>query len=157
MMEALAPLDVQIVMVAPDEFIDRAPPNFIVRPYVPQIKLLPYLSAVVCHAGHNTVCEALLYGLPLVVAPIRDDQPIVARQVVEAGAAVSLRFGKFSAAEARSAVQTILSDASFRHNAQRLGTSFMRLGGQNAAANAIERALSNDVPQSNEKGGYAIH
>ena len=42
----------------------------------------------VTHGGHNTVCEALAHGLPLVVAPIRDDQPTVAAQVVQAGAGV---------------------------------------------------------------------
>jgi UDP:flavonoid glycosyltransferase YjiC (YdhE family) len=50
------------------------------------------MSAVVCHGGHNTVCEAVAHGVPLVVTPIRDDQPIIARQVADAGAGIRLHF-----------------------------------------------------------------
>src|SRR5260370_21780915 len=88
-------------MVAPEELSDRAPGNFIVRPRVPQIELLAHMDAVVCHAGHNTVCEALSFGLPLIVAPIRDDQPIVARQVIDAGAGMFMRYGKVTVATSR--------------------------------------------------------
>src|SRR5262249_30040793 len=70
----------QVILVAPHT--RDAPANFIVRPYVPQLALLKHVDAVVCHGGHNTTCEALAHGLPLVVAPIKDDQPIVADQVV---------------------------------------------------------------------------
>ena len=58
-------------VVAPDGMLDITAPNVLVRPSVPQLELLPHLDAVVCHAGHNTVCEALAHGVPLVVAPIR--------------------------------------------------------------------------------------
>ncbi|MDX6315324.1 MAG: hypothetical protein QOF44_4788, partial [Streptomyces sp.] len=54
--------------------------DVLVLPHVPQLPLLERVGAVVCHAGHNTVCEALWHGVPLVVAPIRDDQPVVAGQ-----------------------------------------------------------------------------
>lgn len=78
--------EVQLVLAAPAALVGEVPGHVLLRPSVPQLELLPHLDAVVCHAGHNTVCEALAYGLPLVVAPIRDDQPIVARQVAAAGA-----------------------------------------------------------------------
>ncbi|WP_050800408.1 glycosyltransferase, partial [Streptomyces himastatinicus] len=58
--------------------------NLLTVPRIPQLRLLERVAAVVCHAGHNTVCEALWHGVPLVVAPIRDDQPVVAAQVVAA-------------------------------------------------------------------------
>jgi MGT family glycosyltransferase len=73
----------QAIVVAPEGLLDATAPNVLVRPSVPQLELLPQLDAVLCHAGHNTVCETLAHGIPLVVAPIRDDQPIVAQQVVE--------------------------------------------------------------------------
>ena len=62
---------------------------------VPQLALLAAgATRCVSHAGHNTVCESLAAGLPLVLAPIRDDQPIVADQVVRAGAGVRVKFGR---------------------------------------------------------------
>lgn len=89
MMAALADLPVQAVLVAPESLAAQAPANVLVRPYVPQLELLDRVSGVICHAGHNTVCEALVRGLPLIVAPIRDDQPVIARQVIDAGTASS--------------------------------------------------------------------
>ncbi|MFD8794746.1 glycosyltransferase, partial [Streptomyces vinaceus] len=103
--------DVQLVLVAPASLVGPVPGNVLLQERVPQLELLPHLDAVVSHAGHNTVCEALAYGLPLVVAPIRDDQPIVARQVVEAGAGVRVRFGRTRTEELCDALTAVLDDA----------------------------------------------
>jgi UDP:flavonoid glycosyltransferase YjiC (YdhE family) len=105
---------------------------------VPQLALLPHVDAVVCHAGHNTTCEALANGLPLVVAPIKDDQPIVADQVVAAGAGVRVKFGRVGADELYSAVRRVLDEPSFRDAAERVRVSFATAGGAAAAAIALE-------------------
>ena len=96
------------------------------------------MDAVVCHAGHNTVCESLAHGLPLVVAPIRDDQPVVASQVVRAGAGVRVRYGRMSAKSLREAVLSVLGDPSYRRAAERVRDSFRAAGGARAAADALE-------------------
>jgi MGT family glycosyltransferase len=134
----------QVVMVAPEELRDRAPANFIVRPRVPQLALLAHMDAVLCHAGHNTVCEALSFGLPLIVAPIRDDQPIVARQVIDAGAGLFMRYGKVTVAAARAAVEELLCGPGYRGGALRLKESFGRLGGAAQAAGILERFLQDE-------------
>jgi MGT family glycosyltransferase len=127
------------VFVAPDALVADPPPNVIVRPRVPQLALLPHLSAVVSHAGHNTVCETLAAGLPLVVAPIRDDQPVVADQVVRAGAAVRVRFARVKPDELAGAIELALGgDPSLRAAAQRIQSSFAAAGGPPAAATALE-------------------
>jgi MGT family glycosyltransferase len=135
----------QVVMVAPEELCERAPANFIVRPRVPQIELLAHMDAVVCHAGHNTVCEALSFGLPLIVAPIRDDQPIVARQVIDAGAGMFMRYGKVTVGTARAAVEELLREPAYRDGALRLKAAFRDLGGARQAADILERFLSGKV------------
>src|SRR5258708_39339031 len=99
--------------------LETTAPNVLVRSRVPQLELLPQLDAVVCHAGHNTVCEALAHGIPLVVAPIRDDQPIVAQQVVDAGAGIRLKYGRANSDEIVAALVTILETASYRQAALR--------------------------------------
>jgi UDP:flavonoid glycosyltransferase YjiC (YdhE family) len=93
----------------------------------------------VSHAGHNTVCESLAHGLPLVVAPIRDDQPIVAQQVVDAGAGIRVKFGRVRAPELRSAVTALLDDETYRAAAQRIRASFAAAGGAAAAADRLEK------------------
>jgi MGT family glycosyltransferase len=126
----------QVVLVAPHAL--DAPANFIVRSYVPQLALLPHVDAVVCHGGHNTTCEALAHGLPLVIAPIKDDQPIVADQVVAAGAGLRVKFGRVGPDELRTAVTRVLTEPAFRDAAQRVRASFTAAGGAASAAIALE-------------------
>lgn len=138
-MEALAGLadTVQAVIVAPPAGL-HPPANVLVAERVPQLELLAHLDAVVCHAGHNTTCEALAHGLPLVVAPIRDDQPAVASQVTDAGAGIRVRFGRVSAAELREAILAVLSDPTYATGAARIQKSFAAAGGAGAAADRLE-------------------
>ncbi|THA37573.1 glycosyltransferase [Streptomyces sp. A1547] len=133
--------EVQLVLVAPAALIGAVPGNVLLMERVPQLDLLPHLDAVVCHGGHNTVCEALAYGLPLVVAPIRDDQPIVARQVVGAGAGVRVRFGRTRTEELRDALTAVLDDPGPRRAARRIQASFAAAGGASAAADRLEKLL----------------
>lgn len=135
--EALDGAPVQVVLVAPERLVPRVPENFLVRSFVPQLRLLPHLHAVVCHAGHNTVCEALSNGLPLVVLPIKDDQPVVAQQVADAGAGIRLKFGRVTAPELRGAVLRALSEPSFREAAARIQASFREAGGAARAAELL--------------------
>ncbi|MEU5609718.1 glycosyltransferase [Streptomyces sparsogenes] len=115
---------------------------------VPQLPLLERMAAVVCHAGHNTVCEALWHGVPLVVAPIRDDQPVVAGQVVAAGAGVRVRFGRVTAAGLGEALDTVLYEPGCRAAAERVGASFRTAGGAAAAADHLERLAASAAPSA---------
>ncbi|HEU5028889.1 MAG TPA: glycosyltransferase [Spirillospora sp.] len=137
--DAVRDLDVQAVFVAPPGALDDPPPNVLVREYVPQLRLLQRMSAVVCHGGHNTVCESLAQGLPLVVAPIRDDQPVIARQVEAAGAGVQVRFGRVRAAELRDALTTVLTSDAHRAAAEAVRDSFAAAGGAAEAADRLEK------------------
>ena len=133
--------DTQVVLVAPAHLVPSAPDNFIIRSYVPQLALLKYVDAVVCHGGHNTTCEALAHGLPLVIAPIKDDQPIVADQVVAAGAGLRIKFGRVQPDELRTAVTRVRTERAFRQAAERVRASFQAAGGAETAARELE-ALS---------------
>ncbi|MBD0693057.1 glycosyltransferase [Streptomyces sp. CBMA123] len=142
----------QAVIVDPGGVLGEpaADPNVLVLPFVPQLQLLAHCSAVVCHAGHNTVCEALWHGVPLVVAPIRDDQPVVAGQVVAAGAGVRVRFGRSSADRLGQAVDMVLDDPGHLAAARRIAASFRAAGGAARAATQVERLLR-EVPQASER------
>lgn len=138
MMTALAGReDIQAVMVAPEALAEQAPPNVLVRAFVPQLALLDQVDAVICHAGHNTVCESLLHGKPMILAPIRDDQPVIARQVIDAGAGLFLRFGKVTPNMARQAIDTLLSEEAYARAAQHLGEILQRHEGASTAADLI--------------------
>ena len=133
---------VQAVVVAPPDRFTPAPSNVLVRESIPQLELLSHLDAVVCHGGNNTVCESLSHGLPLVLAPIRDDQPIVAEQVVEAGAGLRVRFGRVKAAELRAEMTAVLSEDRYHTAAKQVQESFRAAGGATAAARRLEALAS---------------
>jgi MGT family glycosyltransferase len=141
--EAFAALadSVQAVFVMPPGTVADLPANVLGAARVPQLELLGHLHAVVFHGGHNTMCEALAHGLPLVVAPIRDDQPANASQITAAHAGVRVKFGRVSGAELRAAVTAVLDDPSYAAGAARIRASFEAAGGPTAAAERLEALL----------------
>jgi MGT family glycosyltransferase len=142
--EALRGSSVRAVVVAPPELVPSAAAadNVLVLPRVPQLAVLDLMDAVVSHAGHNTVCESLARGLPLVLAPIRDDQPIVADQVVRAGAGLRVKFGRVGPDELAGAIDRVLTEPSFREAAASIRASFVQAGGAKSAADAVEELLT---------------
>lgn len=136
MVAALRPLGdrVQAVVVAPPGAVPQPPPHLLVTPRAPVLDLLDRTSAVVCHGGLNTTCEALAHGVPLVVAPIKHDQPVIASQVAQAGAGIRVRFARVTAEQLREAVTAVLDDPSYRTAAARARDCFAAAGGAPAAA-----------------------
>jgi MGT family glycosyltransferase len=127
----------QAVLADPRGLIRHPPANVRTLAYAPQREIIAAAGAVICHGGHNTVCEALACGVPLVVAPIRDDQPIVAEQVVRAGAGVRVRFDRAGASQIGEALDTVLNDPRYRVGAARIRDSFRAAGGSQAAADHL--------------------
>lgn len=128
----------QAVVVDPAGTLVDVPDNVVTRAEVPQPELLDRAALVVCHAGHNTVCEALDRAVPLVVAPIRDDQPVIAEQVVRAGAGVRLRFAHAGPERIGKAIDAVLAEPGYRAAAKTVQESFAASGGAAEAANGLE-------------------
>ena len=130
----------QVICVAPKE-LGPFPKNFLVRPRVPQLDLLPKMDAVICHGGHNTTTEALTHALPLVVCPIKDDQPVVAQQVADSGCGLRLSFTRPRPAHIAEAIDRVLNESSFKEAAQRIRDSFTAAGGPARAADHLEALI----------------
>jgi MGT family glycosyltransferase len=137
--EAFGDKDLGVIVVADPDLIDSWPKNFMVQRHVPQLELLPHLDAVVCHGGHNTVCEALLNGLPMVVIPIAYDQSHVAGRVVRVGAGLRLNFNRFKANHLEDAMNEILNNTIYKDAAKQIGASFTAAGGTTHAANLLTK------------------
>jgi UDP:flavonoid glycosyltransferase YjiC (YdhE family) len=135
MAAALAPMarDVQAVFVTSGVTGNPFPDNVIDAELVPMLELMPRLDAVVCHAG-GAAGEALAYGVPLVVTPVRAEQVAVARQVADAGAGIELSILDARADELAAALRAVLDEPSYRRNAKRIAAEFAAAGGARAAA-----------------------
>ena len=136
MMAALEPMAgrVQAVLNAAADTMPDPPPHVLVAPRVPMLDLMPRLDAVICQAGQSTVNEALVHGVPLVVAPIRLHELTVAEQVTRTGAGVTVSFAEATPAQLADAVTAVLDEPGYRGNARRIGAEFAAAGGTGAAA-----------------------
>ncbi|WP_207401216.1 glycosyltransferase, partial [Actinomadura roseirufa] len=136
--EAVRDLDVQAVLDCPPGTLADPPRNVLLHDGVPLPRLLERLSAVVCHGGHDTVCETLARGVPLVVAPVSGDEPVIARQVEASGAGVAVPFPGAGPDELRAALTTVLADGPHRAAARRARDCFTAAGGAGEAADRLE-------------------
>jgi UDP:flavonoid glycosyltransferase YjiC (YdhE family) len=57
--------------------------NFLVRARVPQLDVLKRASVFVTHAGVNSVCEAIHYGVPMICIPLEAKNALVASHVCD--------------------------------------------------------------------------
>ncbi|MGW6919196.1 glycosyltransferase [Kitasatospora sp. NPDC054939] len=107
------------------------------------------VDAVLCHGGMNTVGESLAHGVPLVVAPIRHDQPFVAAQLAATGAGLRVPFARVSPGVLADRLRTVLDDPGYRAAAARVGRELLAGGGAAAAADRLEGLAVGGAERSN--------
>jgi MGT family glycosyltransferase len=107
--------------------------------FVPQELVLPHVSAVVSHGGSGTVTAALAHGLPQVVVPMRADQPLNAARCEQLGAARALDPVRATPAEAREALDAVLTDPAYGSAAGRLRAEIEALPGPPYAVEQLRR------------------
>lgn len=122
--------------------LGNIPSNFIVRQYVPQLSILQRADAFITHGGMNSVHEGFYYGVPEVVIPHQFEQLTNGKRVAETGAGIllgnSYPYGRVNASELLSALETVLSDSTYKRHAERIGQSLRDAGGYLRAVEEIE-------------------
>lgn len=122
-----------------------APPvrsdRHIVVDFAPQQELLERAAAVVTHGGMNSTIEALAVGTPLVVIPITNDQPAVAKRVELQGAGIRLPLRRLDADRLADAIRAVLDEPSYRDSASRLAQDIAAAGGVKRAVDLVEDAF----------------
>lgn len=98
--------------------LDPIPDNVTVESWVPQDKVLPYASALVCHGGSGTVLGGLAAGVPMVVIPMFADQPDNARRIEDAGAGVAVFDSDVVAI--RAAIERVLTDTEMHETTKKI-------------------------------------
>jgi UDP:flavonoid glycosyltransferase YjiC (YdhE family) len=84
------------------------PDGWLVREFLPQVRLLQSAAVGVTHGGNNSVTEACAQGVPLVVLPFSTDQFAGAAALERTGAGVALDPNTASVADLVAAVRTQL-------------------------------------------------
>ncbi|HET7018258.1 MAG TPA: nucleotide disphospho-sugar-binding domain-containing protein [Streptosporangiaceae bacterium] len=136
---ALGPMTgrVQVVVNAAPEDVPDPPPNVLMAPRLPMLKLMPHLDAVICQAGQSTVNEALVHGVPLAVVPIRLGELATADQVTRAGAGITLSIAESTVSEIAAAATALMQEPGYRAQARRMAEEFASAGGTAVAAKRL--------------------
>ncbi|AZI44389.1 glycosyltransferase [Deinococcus psychrotolerans] len=142
-LEALANEDVLVIAagVRDAAALGPLPKNVRVADFVPFFQLLPHVSAYVTNGGYGGVQQALTCGVPCVVAGKSEDKAEVAARVAYAGVGLNLRTDRPSPQRLRGAVRTLLEDARFREQAQKLSAHLRSHDAPREAAQLLEALI----------------
>lgn len=141
MVEAFSGQPLTVVVATDPSILPFWPDNFIVQAYVPQSRLMEKMDAVICHGGFNTVNDAILHALPILITPIAYDHFHTASLVEAAGCGLSIRYKRMRAEDVRAAVWQLLMDKTFRVAVEEMRASFLRAGGAPRAADLLEASV----------------
>jgi MGT family glycosyltransferase len=142
-LEALAGLPVRALLTT-GGVVDAAalqrPANVTVADYVQHSLVLDRTDVMVTHAGLGSIAGAMTFGVPLVCMPGDRDQPLNAQRIEDLGAGITVG-STAPADEIATAIERVLSDASYRDAARALGDASRDAGGAPAAAAELEGLL----------------
>lgn len=146
--KACSPLDVQLVISLgnPQAQPVALPGDPIVVAFAPHQKLIERSAIVVTHAGMNTVLTALGCGVPLVAIPITNEQPGIAARLARTQAGKTIQLDTLNETTLREAISDVLTESSYRQNAQRLQQAIQSSGGVKQAADIIEKVAQTRQP-----------
>lgn len=142
LIEAVRGRNVQLVLSVSDlagsPLLGELPENAFAVRYVPQLALLPRVSAFVTHGGANSVMEALSFGVPMLVNPICNDQFHNARFVEESCTGLRIDLENVSPEQCWEALSSLLRPGKTRERIAAIHASYRANDGAKTAARLIE-------------------
>ena len=110
------------VMIASAGRFDPAhlPDNIFAEKYLPGLEASKIASLVVCSGGTATTYQALSCGVPVLGIPSNADQYLSMEAIVKQGAGLLIRSGNVTGRNIRKGIETILENADYKQNANRL-------------------------------------
>jgi UDP:flavonoid glycosyltransferase YjiC (YdhE family) len=141
LLEAFADVDCNVVATIgrqndPAE-LAPLPANAYVERYISQALVLAHADVVVSHGGSGSTLGALAQGLPILFVPQGADQFENAAHVEAFGAGVRLLPDDLTAATARSALESLLADPSYRERAQVMAAEIAAMPEPSTVARAL--------------------
>ena len=115
------------------------PDNFLVCNRVPQMAVLKQASLFITHGGMNSVSEAQICGVPMVVIPFVSDQPVNAEQVARLGLGKILDYKTITPTSLKDTAFATLSDETVLKNVQAMKEMVAHAPGNAGAVDIIEK------------------
>lgn len=140
-MAAVSDRPVQLLLAAAElagsAELGPLPANVVVARYVPQLQILERAAAFVTHGGANSVMEAIACGVPLLIAPICNDQFHQAHFVTRAGVGSTLDLATATTDDVWRALATLLADGPIRARMAALAASYRGRDGAAESARLV--------------------
>ena len=118
--------------------LGKLPENFIVKNQIPQVSVLKQASLFITHGGMNSVSEAMVHGVPMVVIPFVSDQPVNARQVEKLGLGKALDYKSITADALKDTAFAIMENQQIRENLQKIQNEIATAPGNTGAVKIVE-------------------
>ena len=118
--------------------LGKLPENFIVKNRIPQVSVLKQAGALITHGGMNSVSEAMVHGVPMLVIPFVSDQPVNARQVEKLGLGKVLDYKRVTAANLKASAFAVMKDEYIREKMRKIQAEISRASGNAGAVRIIE-------------------
>ncbi|MEC0128812.1 macrolide family glycosyltransferase [Paenibacillus pabuli] len=139
--EAFRSSEAQIIMsvgksIHPSS-LGEIPENMTVHEFVPQLEILSKADVFISHAGYNSVSEALVFGVPMILFPQGADQFAIASRLEELGVGVYVRDMNISASELSGITFETMNNEKMKAQAVKLGSSFFETGGMSEGVSKI--------------------
>lgn len=119
------------------EKLGDIPKNFCIYNTVSQQTVLKMADIFVTHGGMNSVSEAMVEGVPMVVIPFMADQPTNARRVCELGIGKKLEYKHVTSKMLRETVCAVLKDKSIANNTMKMKDLMSKCQGNRGGAEEI--------------------
>lgn len=122
------------------EKLGQLPDNIYAYSFVPQLEVLKHVNLFFTHGGMNSINESMFYGVPMLVKPIVNDQPVNALRVE------TLKIGKqfkgfCTAKNIYKQSMEILKDSTIKMNVEKIKNIVHNDVGVSGAADEIEKLL----------------
>lgn len=118
---------------------EKVPANFIVSPFVPQLKILQQADLFISHGGMNSVMESLWYGVPLLMVPQSSDQPLVAARAQQLNLGRKLDLETITSSRLLESAEEVLADPVIRKSVLEMQSILHHGGGSKRGADVIQQ------------------
>jgi UDP:flavonoid glycosyltransferase YjiC (YdhE family) len=143
-LRALADDDVLVVVATggtPVSALGELPANARAAEFLPYDDLFPRTAVFVTNGGYGGAQFALRHGVPMVVAPGKEDKVEVAARIAWSHTGVRLRTQRPAPDAVGRAVRAVLADPRYRQAAQRIGAEITDSQGAEGFATEVDRAI----------------
>ncbi|QAT88886.1 glycosyl transferase family protein [Corallococcus coralloides] len=140
--EAAKPFGVTLVLCAGEladtDFPSTLPGDVVAVRYTPQRQVLERAAAFISHGGANSVMEAMTAGVPMLLLPVCNDQPVQAHFLEKAGAGLARDPRTLTVESCREAIAQLLAPESpMRDRVAEISRSYRAHDGAKTAAERI--------------------